>query len=280
MKRGTTADGAVPRRVQGRTAPRSSGDCCKSAVSEGSRSFPTIGLFGSMPRMAAGQVAKYITGCSAPLNRNVAASDRWSVIGDLKLFAPITMCALVTLCPRWERWPNLLWSTWISRSGRRESAKVSPSQSLWPERKTAGPHRTGVHHVIIRHCPVVPPRPLAWPGSVGHDPARRSGHSQAAGPLRAPCRHRDRRGPGGLRSAGTGRGGVVRARRNPPAPGSPRRTGVNSAPYGERRQDAPGRESDSSPGRDGWEALYVGYYNRGRRRAGRLHDAADTVAGS
>src|SRR5580700_2580597 len=81
MKRGTTAEGAVPRRVQGRTAPRSSGDCCKSAVSEGSRSFPTIGLFGSMPRMAAGQVAKYITGCSAPLNRNGAASDRWRVIG-------------------------------------------------------------------------------------------------------------------------------------------------------------------------------------------------------
>ena len=37
---------------------------------------------------------------------------------------------------------------------------------------------------------------------------------------------------------------------------------MNSAPYGVRRQDAPGREIDSSPGRDGWEALYVGYYSR------------------
>jgi hypothetical protein len=34
-----------------------------------------------MPRIAAGQVAKYITGCSAPLNRNGATSDRWRVIG-------------------------------------------------------------------------------------------------------------------------------------------------------------------------------------------------------
>ena len=33
------------------------------------------------------------------------------LLGDLKLFAPITMCALVTQRHRWERWPNFLWST-------------------------------------------------------------------------------------------------------------------------------------------------------------------------